>query len=96
MQISGNFSIAGIDAAKSAGRSNAPAASTAAPTTQLSSPVDQLDLSPEALNVSSSQSSGEIFRADKVASLREAIAQGNYDTDDKLSLAFDKLLDQLG
>ena len=96
MQISGNFSLAGVDAAKSAGRSNAPAASTAATAPELTPPVDQLDLSPEALSVSNTQSSGEVFRADKVASLREAIAQGNYDTDEKFSVAFDKLLDQLG
>ncbi len=96
MQISGNFSLGGVDAAKSAGRSNAPAASPAAKAPELTNPVDQLDLSPEALSVSNAQSSGEVFRADKVASLREAIAQGNYDTDEKLSIAFDKLLDQLG
>jgi len=96
MQISGNFSLAGVDAAKSAGRSNAPSAATSAPAPQLTSPVDQLDLSPEALSVSGSHSSGEVFRADKVANLREAITQGNYDTDEKLSIAFDKLLDQIG
>ena len=96
MQISGNFSLAGVDAAKSAGRSNAPAAAKATSAPELTGPVDQLDLSPEALSVSNAQSTGEVFRADKVASLREAIAQGNYDTDEKLSIAFDKLLDQIG
>jgi len=96
MQISGNFSVSGVDAARSAGRSNAPSQSTASPAAQISNPVDQLDLSPEALSSVSAQASGEVFRSDKVASLREAIAQGNYDTDEKLSLALDKLLDQLG
>jgi len=96
MQISGNFSVSGMDAAKSAGRSNAPAQPTATAGSEIATPVDQLDLSPEALNSASSPTSGEVFRADKVASLREAIAQGNYDTDEKLSIAFDKLLDQLG
>jgi negative regulator of flagellin synthesis FlgM len=96
MQISGNFSISGVDAARSVGRSNAPAQSAATQPASISSPVDQLDLSPEALGATSSQPTSEVFRADKVASLREAIAQGDYDTDEKLSIAFDKLLDQLG
>jgi len=96
MQISGNFSVSGVEAARTAGSSNAPTQMAAATTSPISTPVDQLDLSPEALSSSSSQASGEVFRADKVASLREAISQGNYDTDEKLSLALDKLLDQLG
>ena len=96
MQISGNFSVSGVDSARTAGRSNAPTQTAAASTSPISTPVDQLDLSPEALSASSSQASGEVFRADKVASLREAISQGNYDTDEKLSLALGKLLDQLG
>lgn len=96
MQISGNFSVSGVDAARTASRSNAPAQTASATTSPISTPVDQLDLSPEALSSSGSQASAEVFRADKVASLREAISQGNYDTDEKLSLALDKLLDQLG
>ena len=95
MQISGNFSVSGVDAARSAGHANAPNQPTASTGSEIATPVDQLDLSPEALSSASTQPSGEVFRADKVASLREAIAQGNYDTDEKLSIAFDKLLDQL-
>ncbi len=96
MQISGNFSVSGVDAARTAGRSNAPTQSAATSAATITTPVDQLDLSPEALSSASSQLSGEVFRSDKVASLRESIAQGNYDTDEKLSVAMDKLLDQLG
>ena len=96
MQISGNFSVSGVDAARTAGRSNAPTPTATASTSPIATPIDQLDLSPEALSSSGSQASGEVFRSDKVASLREAIAQGNYDTDEKLSEALDKLLDQLG
>lgn len=99
MHISGNFSVSGIDSARSVSRGNAanntpslqPATESA-----ITTPTDQLDLSPEALAVSSSQGSGEVFRADRVAELRAAIAQGNYDTDDKMSAALDKFLDQLG
>jgi flagellar biosynthesis anti-sigma factor FlgM len=96
MQISGNFSVSGVDAARTAGRSNAPSQSAATSAAAITTPVDQLELSPEALSSASSQASGEVFRSDKVAGLREAIAQGNYDTDEKLSAALDKLLDQLG
>jgi anti-sigma28 factor (negative regulator of flagellin synthesis) len=96
MQISGNFSVSGVDASRSAARSNAPEASQPQSQASSVSPIDQLDLSPEALSVGKSDQAGETFRADKVASLREAIAQGNYDTDEKMSAALDSFLDQLG
>jgi anti-sigma28 factor (negative regulator of flagellin synthesis) len=59
-------------------------------------PVDQLELSPEALGIGESNSSSEVFRADKVAALRNAIATGDYDTDEKLNAAFEIMLDRLG
>jgi negative regulator of flagellin synthesis FlgM len=96
MQISGNFSVSGVDASRATSRSNASAQPTASSAASIQTPVDQLELSPEALSTSNSQASSEVFRADKVASLRQAIAQGDYDTDEKFSVAFDKLLDQLG
>jgi negative regulator of flagellin synthesis FlgM len=99
MQISGNFSVSGIDAARAATRSDntpAPQSTTEAPQSAIVTPTDQLELSPEALSINSTQASGEVFRADKVAGLREAIAQGNYDTDEKLSAALGKLIDQIG
>jgi negative regulator of flagellin synthesis FlgM len=96
MQISGNFSVSGVDAGRSAAaKSNTPAPSGAAGPA-IASPVDQLDLSAEALGVGQTNGASETFRADKVASLREAIAQGNYDTDEKLSKALDSFLNQLG
>lgn len=59
--------------------------------------VDQLDFSPEAqslLSAQSAQASGDI-RSDKVDSIRQAIANGTYETPEKLSQALDKLLDSL-
>ena len=95
MQISNNFSISGIDAAKSAGRSQAPSGPSASGATSgLSVPTDQLDLSPEALAVSQAEG-GEVFRADRVAELRQAIAGGNYDTDARLTEALSRMLDRL-
>ena len=99
MQISGNFSVGGVDATRSSSRANAISTAHAESKASISLPVDQLDLSPEALAVSnqSDQSTvGETFRADKVASLRDAIASGNYDTDEKLNAAFEIMLDRLG
>ena len=56
--------------------------------------ADQLDLSPEALAISQNQpaeSSG--IRMEKVNALRSAIADGSYETPEKLSAALDKMLD---
>jgi negative regulator of flagellin synthesis FlgM len=36
------------------------------------------------------------IRADRVAQVRAALAQGVYETDDKLSAALDRLLDEIG
>lgn len=95
MQISNNFSVSGVDAPRATDRSNA-SQSKASPATPsgIEMPSDLLDLSPEALSVASQQPS-ESFRADRVAELRQAIADGNYDTDEKLSEALSRMLDRL-
>ncbi len=36
------------------------------------------------------------IRQDRVSSIRQAIAQGTYDTDDKMSAALDSLLNEIG
>jgi negative regulator of flagellin synthesis FlgM len=95
MQISGNFSLGSVDATRGASRANAIKAAHQEASSTLSMPVDQLDLSPEALSVSQSDSSSEVFRADKVAALRSAIAAGNYDTDEKLNAALEVMLDRI-
>ena len=96
MQISGNFSISGVDAARSASRANAITAAHSETKASLSMPVDQLDLSAEAMALGETTGSSEVFRADKVASLREAIAAGNYDTDEKLDAALEMMFQRLG
>ena len=58
--------------------------------------TDQLDLSPEAQALSASQAAGQTeagIRADKVASIRQAIADGTYETPEKMSAALDRMLD---
>jgi anti-sigma28 factor (negative regulator of flagellin synthesis) len=96
LQISGNFSISGVDATRANSRASAISAAHAETKSSLSMPVDQLDLSPEAMALSNSDSVTEVFRADKVASMREAIANGSYDTEEKLNAALEILLDRLG
>lgn len=63
--------------------------------------IDQLDLSSEAQGLSGVSSSAEAgvvdgIRFDKVADIRRQIADGSYDTDDKMSAALDRLLDEVG
>ena len=60
--------------------------------------ADQLDLSPEALALGQAQAAPpsvnvDGIRVDKVAAIKQAIAEGTYETPEKLSLALDKMLD---
>jgi anti-sigma28 factor (negative regulator of flagellin synthesis) len=94
MHISNQFSVSGVDAVRSTAKAAAPAdTQSAASSGSIQEPVDQLELSAEALEVSQTSISGS-FRADKVAQMREAIASGKYDTDEMLEKAFDRMLDR--
>ena len=57
--------------------------------------VDQLDLSPAALAASRLAEAPEI-RTDLVAQLKAQIADGSYDSPERLDLALDRLLDEIG
>lgn len=54
---------------------------------------DAVTLSTEAVRAAES---GADIRMDKVAALRAAIADGSYETPEKLDIALDRLLDRLG
>ena len=54
-------------------------------------PVDQLDISPQARMMGTTATGGEV-RADRVAELRAQIANGNYDTAEKLDTAVGRML----
>jgi len=54
-------------------------------------PVDQLDISPQAQMMSTAATGGEV-RTDRVAELRAQIANGNYDTAEKLDTAVGRML----
>jgi negative regulator of flagellin synthesis FlgM len=71
---------------------------TSAPSTPGASPVnttDELQLSPAA-QMASKLSEIPDIRWDRVNSIKTAIAQGTYMTDDKMNVALDRLLDEIG
>ena len=54
-------------------------------------PVDQLDISPQAQMMGTTATGGEV-RTDRVDELRAQIANGNYDTAEKLDTAVGRML----
>lgn len=56
---------------------------------------DQLDISTAGLMADRLSEIPDI-RQDKVDALRAAIAGGTYDTDEKMGMALDRLLDEIG
>ena len=59
-----------------------------------SSGIDQLDISPEADFVAQARELPDI-REDRVASIREQIKSGMYETPEKLDMALSRLLDEI-
>ena len=57
--------------------------------------VDQLDISLEADLISRARELPDI-RADRVAGIRAQIESGEYETDAKLDVALNRLLDEIG
>ena len=92
MQINGPTHLHGPQAI------NSPhAAKASRPTPRADAPreVDQLDISHEADLVSRIRDLPDI-RADRVAEIRAQIESGAYETNDKLDIALDRLLDEMG
>lgn len=58
-----------------------------------SAPVDQLDISAEAQMMSTAASTD--IRADRVADIRAQIANGQYDTAEKLDAAVSRMFDEI-
>ncbi|WP_044253190.1 flagellar biosynthesis anti-sigma factor FlgM [Rhodopirellula sp. SWK7] len=110
MQIYGPFRLSTTQAASptsstSAASRGANRLATPAAGKPSAAPVDQLDLSSAAktssasaanrLQDSSAVAGGGEIRVDRVADLRRQIAQGNYDTPEKMDMALDRFLDGL-
>ena len=97
MQIFGPYRVSTAQPNSAPQRSNQqpPAATERADTT----PVDQLDLSSESassrIETASKVAVGGDIRIDRVAEIRRQIADGSYETPEKLDAALDRLLDRL-
>lgn len=63
--------------------------------TQVQSTEDQLDLS-EAGQIAARLSEATNVRQDRVAEIRAELAAGTYETPQKLALALDRMIDQVG
>lgn len=101
MQVFGPFRVNAGQGAQGASRMSQARPTDASAAKPSASPIDQLDLSPAARAVSSgevsrSTSVGGDMRLDKIASIRRQIADGSYDTPEKLDTAFGRMLDELG
>ena len=70
-------------------------AATAQPTYDSRSFTDELSISTEGEFVSLASQLPDI-RTERVNQIRSQIAQGSYDTDEKLNAALDRLLDEIG
>ena len=92
MQIHGTSQAHGIHGVKGP-HSSRSTGSTSRPTS--AGPADQLDISPAAEAAASAAESGDI-RADLVARVRNEIANGTYETPDKLDAAISRMLDEMG
>lgn len=67
----------------------------AAAPTPTAQPTDQVDISAAAEAAIHAAEGGD-FRAELVARVRSEIAAGTYETPQKLALAMDQLLDEIG
>jgi negative regulator of flagellin synthesis FlgM len=92
MQINGPAHVHGPQAVNSPHRAHPSNPST--PTDSVSQ-ADQLDISPEADLVSRAREIPDV-RQGLVDRIRSEIQAGTYDTDEKLDLAMDRLLDEIG
>ena len=97
MQIYGPYRVSTTQPSSASQRSQPqkPAGETSKPS---SSQVDQLDLSSSAsinrLQQTTPVAGGGEIRIDRVADIRRQIADGSYETPEKLDAALDRLLDQ--
>jgi negative regulator of flagellin synthesis FlgM len=94
MNIFGVFSTQGSQGLGGVkGVEAAQAATASAPQQGVGEVHDAVTLSTEAVRAAES---GSDIRMDKVAALRAAIADGSYETPEKLDIALDRLLERLG
>ncbi len=98
MQINGLSHAQAAQSLSGASRSSAAGRSSETAQVQSTLPADELELSPEAEALSQTQATGQSasadgIRWDRVNALRQAIAEGNYDSAERVSGTIDKFLD---
>lgn len=106
MQIYGPFrvsttqSASNVQSASKIERSSSVSQSSETSSSAAAGPVDQLDLSQAATSANridgNSAVAGEGIRFERVAELRRQIADGSYDTPERMDAAMDRFLDLLG
>jgi negative regulator of flagellin synthesis FlgM len=99
MQIYGPYRVSTTQPNAAAQRSQPPKPADAAPKPS-SAPVDQLDLSSATSSVNRLEPTSQVagggeIRIERVAEIRRQIAEGSYETREKLDAALDRLMDQL-
>ena len=92
MEIQGPSHIHGAQSIKAPHRLQSVQAE---PATLDHSPVDQVDISPEAQLIDQVNDIPDI-RADRVSEIRAQIDAGIYETEEKLDIALGRLLDEIG
>ena len=92
MQIYGSGPLYGPQSISSAQSARAPLSAELTPS---SMPHDHVEISEMGLFLESLSSVSEM-RFDRIQQLREAIADGSYDTEERMSAALDNLLDEIG
>lgn len=91
MEIHGPSHIHGTQSIKAPNRLH----SVQAEPTVDHTPIDQVDISPEAQLIDQVHDIPDI-RADRVSEIRAQIDAGVYETDEKLDIALGRLLDEIG
>jgi|TARA_B100000700_G_scaffold39076_1_gene39117 negative regulator of flagellin synthesis FlgM len=96
--------INGINGAQSVNPTNQVESAKATQATSITNPTDQVEISVEAeMNSPTVEMIEQLqvqdlpeIRTDRVAQIREAIESGTYETEEKLDIAIDRLLDEIG
>ena len=96
--------INGINGAQSVNPTNQVESAKATQATSITNPTDQVEISVEAeMNSPTVEMIEQLqvqdlpeIRTDRVAQIREAIESGTYETGEKLDIAIDRLLDEIG
>jgi negative regulator of flagellin synthesis FlgM len=95
MQITNSFGIGSVSQLQPSARNNNQIDTSSSQTAALN-PTDVIEFSSEAQSILEGTSTETENRTSRIASIRQEIASGAYDTDEKVSAALDRFLDIYG